>query len=57
MWVYDDLNVDHVAQRIWPDFGDRAPLLDQVLDSYKLSPATLGQFLEFLFGNFLADLI
>eukprot|EP00439_Symbiodinium_sp_Y106_P082265 s277_g21.t1 len=41
MWVYDDLNVDHVAQRIWPDFGDRAPLLDQVLDSYKLSPAKL----------------
>lgn len=42
MHVYDDLNADHVTPQIWrPDFGDRSPLLDQVLDFYKLSTAKL----------------
>ncbi|CAE7039527.1 unnamed protein product [Symbiodinium sp. CCMP2592] len=40
--VIQDLTADHLSeQSIWSDFGDRAPLLDQVLDSYSLSPATL----------------
>ncbi|CAE7616309.1 unnamed protein product [Symbiodinium sp. CCMP2456] len=40
--VIQDLTADHLAKDdVWPDFGDRSPLLDQVLDTYKLSTATL----------------